>query len=496
MEEWTDIRYRIRIKGESKRSILEETGMHWTTLEKILEHPEPPGYRMSRSRSKPKIGAYLERIAQILEEDSHIPKKQRHTATKIHERLVAEGYEGGYTQVREAVRELKQYRQEVFVPLIHRPGEAQVDFGYALAKMDGVLRKVAYFVMSLPHSDGLFVVAFDRECTETFWEGHVRAFEFFGGVPTRITYDNSGVMVSKILEGRNRKLTTGFLRLKSHYLFDHHFCRPRRGNEKGVVEGAVRYARQNFMVPVPKVRDFEELNERLAGCCRRDLGRRLRGKSATKEELLKEDQEAFLPLPEIPFEACRKTSTFANSLSLVRFDNNDYSVPVRYAHHQVTVKGYFERVELCHKDQVVAVHKRIWEKEQVSFDPLHYLALLEKKPGALDHARPLEGWDLPDCFAVLRRRLETEKAGEGTREYIGVLRLLEKHSMKNLKRAVEEALKIRAHTRDAVAQFLWPREEWRLTRFRLDGREHLRHVRVEDPNLGGYRTLLVGGAVI
>jgi transposase len=125
-------------------------------------------------------------------------------------------------------------------------------------------------------------MAFDRECTEAFWEGHVRAFEFFGGVPRRITYDNSRVMVPSILEGRDRKLTDGFLRLKSHHLFDHHFCRVRRGNVKRVVEGTVKYARQNFMVPVPQVLDFEELNAHLEGCCRRDLGRDRERESAKK----------------------------------------------------------------------------------------------------------------------------------------------------------------------------------------------------------------------
>lgn len=493
MKEWAEIRQRVLVKGESKRRILDETGLHWTTLEKMLTHSQPPGYRMGRSRPKPKIGPYLERIAQILKDDIEVPKKQRHTAKRIYERLLDEGYEGSYTQVKAAVREFQQRSREVFVPLVHRPGEAQVDFGYALAKMGGVLRKIAFFVMSLPYSDAFFVMAFERECTETVWEGHVRAFEFFGGVPRRITYDNSGVLVSQILGGRERKLTDGFLQLKSHYLFDHHFCQVRRGNEKGVVEGVVKYARQNFLVPVPQVRDFEELNEHLAACCRRDLGRRLRGKTSRKEELLKEDQAAFLPLPATPFEACRKVSTIASSLSLVRFDHNDYSVPTKYAHHPITMKGSFEWVELCHKDQVVARHRRIWEKEQVRFNPLHYLALLEKKPGALDHALPLEQWELPDCFAVLRRRLETERGGEGTREYIGVLRLLEKHPLKRLSQAVEEALAIRAHTCEAVAQFLWPREELRLTRFRLDRHEHLRQVRVDPPQLGGYRTLLVGG---
>jgi transposase len=496
MEKWTEIRFRHEREGVSKREILRETGMHWTTLEKILEHSEPPGYRMSQARPKPKIGPYVGRIEEILKQDKDLPKKQRHTAKRIFERIQEEGYTGGYTAVKDLVRELKRHSKEVFVPLSHLPGEAQVDFGYALANVAGKLRKIAFFAMSLPYSDAFFVMAFERECTETFWEGHVRAFQFFGGVPTRIRYDNSRVMVSKILERRNRRLTDGFLKLKSHYLFDHQFCRIRRGNEKGVVEGVVGYARRNFLVPVPQVRDLAELNEHLLGCCERDLSRRLRGQPAQKRQLLEDDRAAFHPLPEVPFEACRKASTFSNSLSLVRFDNNDYSVPVRYAHHTIVIKGFFERVELCHQGEVVAIHQRIWEKERISFEPIHYLALLERKPGAFDSARPLEGWDLPECFSVLRRRLETEFGDEGTREYINVLRLLEKHPLWMLKRAVEEALTVRAHSRDAVAQFIWPREEWRIRTFSLDGRDHLRHLRVDQPDIRLYNTLWERGVLL
>ena len=206
------------------------------------------------------------------------------------------------------------------------------------------------------------------------------------------------------------------------------------------------------------------------------------------------DQKAFLPLPTTPFESCRKFSTTASSLSLVRFDGNDYSVPVRWAHHPIVVKGYCDQVVLCADGSEVTCHARIWDDEQVCFDPLHYLALLETKPGALDHARPLMGWTLPECFALLRRRLEAERDGDGTREYIKVLRLLEKHPLPKLRRAVEQALAVGAITRDAVAQFLYPREDWNATLFSLDGHPHLRHVRVAAPNLASY-TELVGGVV-
>ncbi len=495
MDWWKEIRLEV-LRGErSKREILRREGIHWETLKKILEHSEPPGYRIEKPRPKPKIGPYLEQIAQIIEEDKELPKKQRHTAVRIYHRIKEMGYEGKYTQVKEAVREIKRLRQEVYMPLIHRPGEAQVDFGYALAKVCGELRKVGFFVMVLPYSDVFFVMAFERECTESYWEGHVRAFEFFGGIPQRISYDNSKILVSKIIGPHERKLTDGFLKLQSHYLFREHFCRVRRPNEKGVVEGVVKFTRLNFFVPVPQVHDLEELNARLVEMCRDDMKRRLRGKSGTKAELFKEDKAAFLCLPAAPFDACKKQPTRANSLSLVRFDDNDYSVPVAYAHHEILIKGHVDRVVLCHGQKVVAEHRRSWAKEGVFFDYLHYLPLLQRKPGSLDHARPLADLNLPECFGTLRRRLvaEEEKEGEGSREFIRVLRLLEDYPMAKLRQAVEKALSMRVHSRDAIAQFLIPRFPWWQTTFLLDRGQHLRHVKVARPDITAYRTLLYQG---
>jgi transposase len=495
MEWWTKIRLEV-LRGESsKREILRREGVHWKTLTKILKYPEPPGYRMKQSRPKPKMGAYLEQIAQIIESDKSLPKKQRHTAKRIYERIKDKGYQGGYTQVREAVRDIKRHKKEVFMPLVHNPGEAQVDFGYALAKIAGVLRKVAFFVIVLPYSDAFFVMAFERECTESYWEGHSRAFEFFGGVPRRISYDNSRVMVSKIIGSRERKLTDGFLQLQSHYLFREHFCRVARPNEKGVVEGVVKFARLNFFVPVPEADDLDELNKKLVSMCHDDMGRRLRGKSGTKAELIVEDRQVFLPLPPSPFDACRKQPTRANSLSLVRFDDNDYSVPVAYAHHEILIKGYVDRVALCHGPRVVAEHKRSWGKEGVFFNHLHYLPLLERKPGSLDYARPLLGFDFPECFNLLRRRLiaEQPKEGMGIREFIKVLRLLEDYPMDRVKRAVEKGLGIQAHCRDAIVQFIVPRPH---TTFVLDGREHLCRVKVGVPDVSAYQILLSKGGAL
>src|SRR3954471_21854179 len=341
MGNWAEIRRRVLVDGLSKRAACRAYDIHWDTLTKILGHPEPPGYRRTAPRPRPKLDPFLGVIHQILEDDRKAPKKQRHTARRIFERLRDEhGYQGGLSIVKEAVAAWRARSAEVFIPLAHPPGEAQVDFGEAEIILDGQAAKVALFVITLPYSDALFVSAFPRECTEAFLEGHVRAFTFFGGVPRRISYDNSRIAVARITGGRDRKLTDEFLRLKSHHLFREHFCLVRRPNEKGHVETLVGFARRNFLVPVPVLHDgLEGLNAPLEADCRADLARRLRGKPATKAELLAEEHAAMLPLPAEAFTAARVEQPTVDSLSLVRFDANDYSVPTAYAHHRVTAVG-------------------------------------------------------------------------------------------------------------------------------------------------------------
>jgi transposase len=489
MEMWTEIRRKVLVEGASKRSIRRDYRISAEVLEKILAHPEPPGYRQNIPRPKPRLGQFLGVIDEILEADKTAPPKQRHTARRIFERLRDEhGYTGCSSQVRATVARAKKASKEVFVPLSHPPGQAQFDFGEATVDIAGVRTKAALAVMTLPYSDAYFLSAYPRECTETFQTGHVAAFEFFDGVPTRTSYDNTSIAVTKIV-GRERELTREFLRLESHFLFDHHFCRVGRGNEKGHVENHVGYSRRNLLVPVPSFGSFTEMNEYLAGACFSDLNRSVRGKPETKAERLVVDRAAMLALPSESFEARRVEQRGANSLSLVRFDRNDYSVPTAFAHHDVTALGGVEEVRLLVGADVVATHRRSWLKEQVTFDPRHYLALLERKPGALDVARPLEGWDLPECFSVLRRRLESDLGSPGTREYIKVLRLMESASLKELTAAVEQALSIGATGCDAIGLILTHSQERPVGLFSLDGHPHLKAVALEPPDLGAYQTL-------
>ncbi len=442
MEFWTEVRRRVLTGQLSKRAACREYELSWHTVAEISHPRRATG--LSTAEASEEAEARFLSAGDSPDSPKTTGGLRRSNATRrerLFERLVEEHeYAGCYTIVKDAVRAWKHKNKEVFFPLSHLPGEAQVDFGEATVKLVGQPRMVALFVMTLPYSGAIFVQAFPRECTETFLEGHRRAFEFFGGVPTRISYDNTSIAVTKVLRGRDRKLTKEFLRLQSCYLFQEHFCLVRRPNEKGHVERLLGYGRRNFLVPVPEVTSLESLNASLRERCVGDQQHRTRGKSGTKEELLVEDQAAFLPLPKQPFEARRIDQVSADSQSLIRFDSNSYSVPVKYAHRKLTVVATVSEVRLIYEDQLVAWHPRCWEKEQFVYEPVHYLALLERKPGGFDHARPLENWDLPDCFALLRRRLEADDGGRGTRQFIRVLRLLERFTLRQLADAVQYAL--------------------------------------------------------
>ena len=245
------------VEGMGIREAAREFGLHRDTVRKMLQYSIPLVYRRSKPARRPKLEPYIGVIDRILEEDKGAPKKQRHTAKRIFERLRAEhGFRGGYTIVKDYVRERRRRLREMYVPLSHPPGHVQCDFGQAKAVIGGVERKIHYFVLDLPHSDGCFVKAYPAEATEAFCDGHVSAFTFLGGAPRSILYDNTRLAVAKILGDGRRKRTRVFSELVSHYLFEDRFGRPGKGNDKGKVEGLVGYARRNFLVPIPTYRSF------------------------------------------------------------------------------------------------------------------------------------------------------------------------------------------------------------------------------------------------
>ena len=491
MEVYARVRRAIQVDGMSQREAARQFGLARKTIRKMLAFSIPPGYGRKKPVVKPKLGPWLGIIDQILEDDKTQPKKQRHTAKRIWDRLKAEhAFTGGYTVVKDYVREGRVRHKEVFVPLVHPPGDAQADFGEALVVMAGVEQKAHFLCLDLPQSDDSFVVAFPAEKTESFLEGHIRAFAHFGGVPRTILYDNTRIVVAQITGDGERTPTEAFSELQSHYLFAAKFGRPGKGNDKGNVEGLVGYARRNFMVPVPRAGSWEELNQHLREECLKRREHKLWGHKETIAERFQRDQEKLLPLPASPHEACDKRTTRASSQALVRYETNDYSVPVEYGHRQVLVKAFVWEVVISAASEVIARHTRSYGREEMIFDPLHYLALLEQKSNALDQAAPLQGWQLPEQFAELRRQMEARLGKRGRREYVQVLRLLETFSLAEVAAAVKHALDLPAIAFDAVKHLLLCALEQRPPRLDLENYPHLPAAEVALTRAADYQVLL------
>jgi transposase len=495
VELYARVRRACHVDGLSERAAARLFGVDRKTVSKILKHSVPPGYRRSKPPARPKLDLFIPVIDQILEDDKSQLKKQRHTVRRIFERLRDEhGFTGGITIVTDYVRERKRRTREVFVPLSHPPGHAQVDFGEALGVIGGVQRKLHYFAMALPHSDAFFIKAYPAETTEAFCDGHVAAFAFFGGVPLSILFDNTTLAVAKILGDGTRKRTIAFSELQSHYLFEDRFGRPGKGNDKGSVEGVIGFGRRNFLVPMPRFESFEALNAWLEEQCLKRQDAVLRGHSETIGDRMLRDLDALMVLPPTPYDACEKVSTRATSISMVRYRGNDYSVPVAYAHHEVQVRGHVGEVVIGAGTEVIARHQRSYEKADMVFDPLHFLPLLERKIGALDQAAPLQGWELPQEFLTLRRLLEARMGKAGKREYVQILRLLETFEMDHVHGAVRQALDLGAIGYDAVKHLVLCRIERRPPRLDLDIYPYLPRARVETTKPSSYLSLMSGTA--
>ena len=488
------VRRACRVEGMSTREASRVFGLDRKTVRKMLSFSVPPGYRRGKPPRRPKLGPFTGIIDRILEDDRTSHHKQRHTAKRIFDRLRDEyGFTGGYTIVKDYVRERRLRSREMFVPLVHSPGHAQADFGEAMAVIGGVARKVHFLAFDLPHSDACFVKAYPAETTEAFCDGHNAAVAFFGGVPRSILYDNTKLAVARILGDGKRQRTRVFTELQSHYLFEDRFGRPGKGNDKGKVEGLVGFIRRNFLVPVPRVESIEALNDDLAGQCRRRqmphgcgaTGRRSASASHGIAKLCyRYPRLHTMPATSVPGRV--------SSLSLVRYRDNDYSVPVAYGYREVVIRGYVDQVVIGCGAEVIARHRRSYEREDLIFDPLHYLPLIERKIGALDQAAPLAGWDLPEAFATLRRLMEARMGKAGKREYVQVLRLLESFRLAEVEAAIGDALKLGAIGFDAVKHLVLCRIERRPPRLDLDVYPYLPKARVATTSARSYMSLLPG----
>lgn len=376
--------------GKSQRAVSREFGMARNTVSKLLKDPHPPRYRLGKVKSRPVLGDYQEIIHTWLSEDEAAPRKQQHTAKRIYDRLVAEhGFGGSERTIRQYVAEIRQKAPEGFVPLAFQPGEmAQADW---IEKMRvilaGTLCTVDVLGLVLNHCGSFHFEAFEHMKQEAFFTGHVHAFEFWGGVPRTITYDNLKAAVTKVLTGKNRLENERFAAFRSAFLFDSRFCQPGKGNEKGRIENMVKFVERNLFTPIPRVDSLAELNALLKERCEAYLTHTQARQSQTVGERLQAEQAHFLPLPERMPECCRIVPVKANRFAMIQFETNRYSVPSEYAYQALWVKAFVGRVEVTTQSQLIATHSRLKGRFQESIQAEHYQKLLERKPGAKDHFR-------------------------------------------------------------------------------------------------------------
>lgn len=479
----------------SKRAIARHFCISRDSVDKMIVYAVPPGYRRTAPIKRPKLDGFTEIIDAWLREDLDRPRKQRHTAKRVLDRLRDEhGFTGGYTIVKAYLREHQRRSREMFVPLHHAPGHAQADFGEALVVIGGIEQKAHVFVMDLPHSDACYVRAYPAATAEAWADGHVHAFAFFGRVPLSVLYDNDRCLVARILPDGTRKRATLFSGMLSHYVIEDRYGRPGKGNDKGAVEGIVGWSRRNFMVPLPRFGSWDDFNGWLEEQCRKRQADVLRGHRETIGERLQRDLVAMAPLPSAPFDACEQATGRVSSQALVRYKTNDYSVPVAYGHRDVWIRGYVDQVVIGCGGEVIARHLRCYGREDMVFDPIHYLPLLERKIGALDQAAPLVEWELPPEFHTLRRLMEARLLKAGRREYVQVLRLLETFDLADLHVAVKTALRMGAVGFDAIKHLVLCQVERRPPRLDLDVYPYLPRANVGTTSASSYMCLVGGPA--
>jgi transposase len=440
--------------GLSVRQIARQLGHSHQTILKALNHPEPPPYTRSAPRPAPAFDPVRPLVDAILAADETAPRKQRHTASQIYRRLVAEyGYTGSYGPIQRYLKERRLGRRDTFVPLDHPPGHrCEADFGHIHVDLPDGRRLVPVLVLTWSYSNAPFALALPTERTEAVLHGMAEGFAFFGGVPKEVWWDNPTTVALHVGRGRERTVHPRYVALASHFTFAPKFCLPATPREKPRVENRVKDLERMWATPVPRVTNLDELNEHLRRCCVAARERTCGSHAETVGTRFARDLAAALPVPTRPFEACVIGPGSVDKYQTAAFDGNRYSVPRRWAFRPVTVKGFVDRVEVVADHRVVATHPRTYASGERVLDPLHFLAVLEQRPATLDHAPVYRDWALPPAFADLRRELETRLGvPAGVRHFIRVLQLLARHPLDRVERAIRQ-VRIRGHpTAAAIA---------------------------------------------
>lgn len=494
VDEKERIRNAYFIQDRSIREIARDMRHSRKTVRKALSDPSPPVYVRTEPASSPVMGPVKEIIDKWITEDESRPKKQRHTAHRVYERLRDEhGFRGAESTVRRYVRTRRKQKTEVYVPLCFEQGkDAQADFGEGKVIMDGQQVNVQIFCMRLCYSHRPFVMALPFQKQEAFLEAHVRAFDFYSGVPGRITYDNLTSATTRAIRGEKRREIDSFTAFRSHYLFESHFCNPGEPQEKGQVENLVGYIRRNWLVPLPEVKDYQELNEYLLRKCLEEEKRIIHGMKESIGEMFADEKEKLLPLPQRHYQCFRLHPVRSNKMSIVCFEGNSYSVPCDYASSDLFLKAYLDKVEITDAKRVVAVHKRLLGKGEESLMPTHYLEALKRKPGSLEYARPLRKSEFaPVYFLYLEKLKENMPESSARKAFLKALELTASYPEEMVAEAMELSLLYGSSDVDAVKNVLIQMSrESRVHPEVLSLPERIREVSVDVRDVGVFDTLL------
>ena len=395
MDVYKEIR-RLQLEGvTSQRTAAKRLGISRNTVKKYWEGDNVPWehkpYNRDATVMTPEVVQF---VKDCLDEDDAVNiKRQRHTARRIYQRLVEErGFTGSESSVRNLVHDMRAARRisQVFIPLRFAPGDAvQIDWGEATVIMDGEKEKVNLFCARLCHSCAPYVIAYKRQNLESFLDAIIHTFQYFGGVPRRLIFDNARVAVKSGF-GAQAAAQDDYSQLAAHYGFEPVFCNPASGNEKGLVENLVGYIRRNVCVPLPRVKSLDELNAKLLAKCTQYLNHQIEGRPDKVGVMLNEDQAALQPMPRYTPDISKKVYPTVGRYSTVLFETNHYSVPCKYRGKATTVKAYPNHIEVWIEGTMVARHDRLFGRKEESLDLQHYFPILAQKGRAIRYARPVQ----------------------------------------------------------------------------------------------------------
>lgn len=492
-----DIRYWVLVQGHSQRSAATRFGVSRHTVARMLAEPAEETERRYRRRT-PRVAPLRERIQPHIEgwlkENEGLQRwapKQRWTARRMWVELHRLGIAVAESTVRQVVRQCRQRRRAAYVPLSFEPGErAEFDFGHAVVVLDGERVDVPFLAGRLRYSGAMFVECFPTERQDGFLLGQRHAFECWGGVAKTVVYDNLKPAVAEILAGHTRVEQQAFRHFRSVYRFEALFANTAAGWEKGSVENLVGYARRRYLVPVPEAASLEELNVQLRADCLADQGRTMEGRVTAIGDLLALERAALTPLPERPLEVGTLREVVVRSTGRVRFETNEYSVPVRLVGQRLALLADPFRIRVRAGAEVVADHPRCYARHQVIEDFRHYVPLLLEKPFAVPFASALRNGALPPRWEAYRRELVARRP-DGNREFARVLHLCLTHSVEQVGAALDLAAASGSFSADAVRQLLCWADEPPPATAPLDPQAYPVYQQAQPrPDLGRYNRLL------